>query len=169
MALKDKLMTLEDFKAVRDVDVASNSAQFTEIKADLGEITEGTKPSNLADISKIEIGKAWNGTVNTDRAVLYIPVEPSTEYTLSLDSISGFDDVYWFEKASKGATTLLVDHQLASAEETRTTTENSTYFVLQFNKNNIAKSDFDNINLRFIKTNDVSTFTAVDDVARERI
>ena len=35
MALKDKLMTLEDFKAVRDVDVASNSAQFTEIKADL--------------------------------------------------------------------------------------------------------------------------------------
>ena len=36
MALKDKLMTLEDFKAVRDVDVASNSAQFTEIKADLG-------------------------------------------------------------------------------------------------------------------------------------
>ena len=36
MALKDKLMTLEDFKAVRDVDVASNSAQFTKIKADLG-------------------------------------------------------------------------------------------------------------------------------------
>ena len=35
MALKDKLMTLEDFKAVRDVDVASNSAQFTEIKAGL--------------------------------------------------------------------------------------------------------------------------------------
>lgn len=38
MALKDKLMTLEDFKAVRDVDVASNSAQFTEIKADLGAV-----------------------------------------------------------------------------------------------------------------------------------
>ena len=40
MALKDKLMTLEDFKAVRDVDVASNSAQFTEIKADLGNLDE---------------------------------------------------------------------------------------------------------------------------------
>ena len=38
MALKDKLMTLEDFKAVRDVDVASNSAQFTEIKADLEDL-----------------------------------------------------------------------------------------------------------------------------------
>ena len=36
MALKDKLMTLEDFKAVRDVDVASNQAQFTEINESLG-------------------------------------------------------------------------------------------------------------------------------------
>lgn len=35
MALKDKLMTLEDFKAVRDVDVASNTAQFTALQADL--------------------------------------------------------------------------------------------------------------------------------------
>ena len=41
MALKDKLMTLEDFKAVRDVDVASNSAQFTEIKADLDALEPG--------------------------------------------------------------------------------------------------------------------------------
>lgn len=40
MALKDKLMTLEDFKAVRDVDVASNSAQFTELKADLDALDE---------------------------------------------------------------------------------------------------------------------------------
>ena len=40
MALKDKLMTLEDFKAVRDVDVASNSAQFTEIKADLEDLED---------------------------------------------------------------------------------------------------------------------------------
>lgn len=38
MALKDKLMTLEDFKAVRDVDVASNSAQFTEINESLGDV-----------------------------------------------------------------------------------------------------------------------------------
>lgn len=47
MALKDKLMTLEDFKAVRDVDVASNSAQFAEIKADLGIITGNTVIHNF--------------------------------------------------------------------------------------------------------------------------
>lgn len=46
MALKDKLMTLEDFKAVRDVDVASNSAQFTEIKSDLA------NKSDTADMLK---------------------------------------------------------------------------------------------------------------------
>lgn len=58
MALKDKLMTLEDFKAVRDVDVASNSAQFTEIKADLGVINlvkdyyinTSTTPINLTPV-----------------------------------------------------------------------------------------------------------------------
>ena len=49
MALKDKLMTLEDFKAVRDVDVASNSAQFTEIKADLGDVK-----SNLGNIANLD-------------------------------------------------------------------------------------------------------------------
>lgn len=43
MALKDKLMTLEDFKAVRDVDVASNNQQFTDIKADLDDSVNDLK------------------------------------------------------------------------------------------------------------------------------
>jgi len=58
MALKDKLMTLEDFKAVRDVDVASNSAQFTEIKADLSHktgLSEEAKQALLACFEKV----AW--------------------------------------------------------------------------------------------------------------
>ena len=49
MALKDKLMTLEDFKAVRDVDVASNSAQFTEIKADLGDLEDELENVSLSN------------------------------------------------------------------------------------------------------------------------
>ena len=59
MALKDKLMTLEDFKAVRDVDVASNSAQFTEIKADLGasvSYNEQTKPMYNQALARENIG-----------------------------------------------------------------------------------------------------------------
>ena len=58
MALKDKLMTLEDFKAVRDVDVASNSAQFTEIKADLGAL------SDLETESKTDLVSAINEAVS---------------------------------------------------------------------------------------------------------
>ena len=59
MALKDKLMTLEDFKAVRDVDVASNSAQFTEIKTDLDALpvlTDDIKSKLLACFKNV----VWN-------------------------------------------------------------------------------------------------------------
>ena len=53
MALKDKLMTLEDFKAVRDVDVASNSAQFTEIKADLNALIAPPRLDDNTDLDSI--------------------------------------------------------------------------------------------------------------------
>ena len=52
MALKDKLMTLEDFKAVRDVDVASNSAQFTEIKTYLDALEEEVEEVGLSGEAK---------------------------------------------------------------------------------------------------------------------
>ena len=65
MALKDKLMTLEDFKAVRDVDVASNSAQFTELRADLGELS-----STPSDIKKVE-DKTKVLSVGVDSAEIY--------------------------------------------------------------------------------------------------
>jgi len=52
MALKDKLMTLEDFKAVRDVDVASNTAQFTEIKADLDALDSKVDNVKISDSVK---------------------------------------------------------------------------------------------------------------------
>lgn len=48
MALKDKLMTLEDFKTVRDVDVASNNKQFTDIKADLDALD--SLPSDIKSV-----------------------------------------------------------------------------------------------------------------------
>ena len=59
MALKDKLMTLEDFKAVRDVDVASNSAQFTEIKADLN-YGKTAQPGYVLTASNSGNGTQWS-------------------------------------------------------------------------------------------------------------
>ena len=61
MALKDKLMTLEDFKAVRDVDVASNSAQFTELRADL---EYQAIPTNSDLNNYYEKGKYYIGGTN---------------------------------------------------------------------------------------------------------
>ena len=55
MALKDKLMTLEDFKAVRDVDVASNSAQFTEIKADLDAVDDSVDAALSATLAETPV------------------------------------------------------------------------------------------------------------------
>lgn len=63
MALKDKLMTLEDFKAVRDVDVASNSAQFTEIKADLGDLDELETETKTDLVSAINEAASSGGNV----------------------------------------------------------------------------------------------------------
>ena len=78
MALKDKLMTLEDFKAVRDVDVASNSAQFTEIKADLDAIEPGL--SNDARLALLDCldnlmwkGGNGQGYIDTLREALNVP------------------------------------------------------------------------------------------------
>ena len=63
MALKDKLMTLEDFKAVRDVDVASNSAQFTEIKADLGALE-----NNVFSVdAKYALAELLKNVISTDK------------------------------------------------------------------------------------------------------
>lgn len=75
MALKDKLMTLEDFKAVRDVDVASNSAQFTEIKADLGDLSglkTTDKSSIVAAINEAAQTGGSGGTVTYDLPKLTI-------------------------------------------------------------------------------------------------
>jgi len=76
MALKDKLMTLEDFKAVRDVDVASNSAQFMEIKADLGDV-EGTLEGIKTKVVSHTLSKAGRFTVNVNSVIGETVVNPN--------------------------------------------------------------------------------------------
>ena len=90
MALKDKLMTLEDFKAVRDVDVASNSAQFTEIKADLGDCAQKSVLNNNFNGANYtwELGTLVPGTANestgsTRIRSTFIPVSKGTKISLA--------------------------------------------------------------------------------------
>ena len=86
MALKDKLMTLEDFKAVRDVDVASNSAQFTGIKADLDDLESEVESMDNLEDGKTELtdwiyGKYINlGSANIGTTINV--TTPSSWYSL---------------------------------------------------------------------------------------
>lgn len=96
MSLKDKLMTLEDFKAVRDVDVASNSAQFTEIKADLGDFGDrvealetggGSSLSGDFSTAMITFLSHLTGTFDDEHGQDYIDA-----VIASLDNSGGGDD-----------------------------------------------------------------------------
>lgn len=111
-----------------------------------------TVTAELADINDILIGTAWNLTTNSARAVLFVAVQPSTQYTLSFDSISNFDGVYWFEKESRNATALLVDEKLTSLTKTQVTTANTGYMCIQFNKSNISRADFEGINMSLVRS-----------------
>lgn len=93
MALKDKLMTLEDFKAVRDVDVASNSAQFTEIKADLDTFSGIVGTLTLTIVENTFISKV-DGVVGSSSSYVscdYVPVSDSVWlYSITDNSNAGY-------------------------------------------------------------------------------
>lgn len=137
MALKDKLMTLEDFKAVRDVDVASNSAQFTEINADLADVDPqsidgAVLTQNLINKQRCISGKYVNhstGEVGDNASYIasdYIPVIAGAIYssyktghyawyTSNKEYISGKSSVL-FEAAPVNAGFIRVDFSQANID-----------------------------------------------------
>lgn len=103
---------------------------------------ESTTGAQLYDVSKAQIGVAWNGATNTARAVVYVDVEPNTTYTIS-GNFSALDSVHWFEKVSESDTTFLTDVVL-SGTKTITTTNTTGFIAVQFNKDGIVLSDVEN-------------------------
>lgn len=105
-----------------------------------------TSGKNLLDMSTLEIGKAWNNSSNSARAIMTMTCEPSTTYTVSATGISGFDDskLIVFEKESAESTS-----QIANANVTTstiiTTNANTHFLALQFNKTGISSNDFTNV------------------------
>ena len=93
MALKDKLMTLEDFKAVRDVDVASNSAQFTELKADLDSLTSDVMVSYT--ITEWERKGITTQGVISDSTTRIKTISPIPEYVESITAETGYKIGIW--------------------------------------------------------------------------
>ena len=120
MALKDKLMTLEDFKAVRDVDVASNSAQFTEIKADLENLEPGlsdtAKAALLECIRHIARWDDDNGETyynNLYEALYGVPIiAPVIRYNPASDGLLSAQDYVENAIINDGASESLVNSKL---------------------------------------------------------
>lgn len=131
-----------------------------------GNFTETTR--NLFD--KIIIGKAANTAVASNRAVAYIPVTAGEKYTISFNSISPFDAVYWYQKADITSVSS-VSEGIVTNGLTITIANGVTYLVIQFNKANIAISDFASVKMQVEHGDQATQYipheTAIDYEARE--
>ena len=128
------------------ISVASKGGQFKGMRVMGRTEQETTTGAQLLDISKLEIGKAWNNSNNTARAVIPVSCSPNTTYTVSVSGGS-FDSMHWVEKESEESTTSLINTQMSSFPFTRITTGTTGVIFLQFNKTGISISDFDGVEI----------------------
>ena len=119
---------------------------------------------NKANIDDIQIGKAWNTGNNLERASLFIPVSPSTEYTVS---ITGFDNlgITYVEKENAAATTSLCLTTFTSGLFTRTTSASTGCIVIQFSKTGgITASDLANVKIQLESGNTATSWTPYSNI-----
>ena len=128
------------------ISVASKGGPFKGMRVMGRTEQETTTGAQLLDISKLEIGKAWNNSANTARAVIPVICSQNTAYTVSVSGGS-FDSMHWVEKGSEEHTTSLVNTQMSSFPFTRITTGKTGVIFLQFNKTGISISDFDGVEI----------------------
>ena len=115
---------------------------------------------NLFDSNKAQIGKAWNNTSNTARAIVIIKVEPNTKYTISFQSITGLE-LWWFGRANENDSTRTDgNYQITTSPTTIITNATTNYLGLQFNKTSIAQSDIDNCNIQLEKGTTATSYIA---------
>lgn len=99
---------------------------------------------NLFNDNNISLGIAWNNASNTARAIIIMPVKPNTNYTISFNSISGLEGVYAFGRENANDSTRTMGNYDITGTRTLTTTANTYYLGLQFNKADITKQDITN-------------------------
>lgn len=114
-------------------------------------VVEKIRSKNLLNENNARIGIAWNNASNTARAVCYVEIEPSTQYTLSYNDISGIDNIYYFEKTNLNDTTAITGVTNFTSGKTITTKANSNWLGIQFNKTNISINDIKAIKLQVEK------------------
>lgn len=152
-----------------DVSQAQLDAAVSDLKSEFNQISGSTR--NLFNIDDLQIGKAWNLGNNSARAIVTIPVEPNTKYTLSWTIPNNFDGIYHVEKVAATDTTAITSGNATSSPKTFTTTATANFFVVQFSKTAISKSDFSGFVMQLEKgetaTAYVDHYTAVDEILRD--
>lgn len=114
---------------------------------------------NLFNANEVQIGKAWNGTNNSARAVIIMPVEQNVPYTISMNGNNTMEGIY----VSYSAKTLEENYingvglsQITTFP--RTYTSSTKYIILQFNKSSVSLSDIENLKLQVEKGSTASTY-----------
>ena len=107
---------------------------------DLIRDTVGWTGKNLANADATEIGVAWNGTANADRARLIIPIEPSTSYVLSVSGVNGFSFIgYCLTQTA----TPVSPTEISSFPLTLDSRITDNYLTIAFSKTGVTQADVD--------------------------
>ena len=115
---------------------------------------EVARGNNFLDITKTQIGKAWNNTTNSSRAIIITKVKPNTKYYVSYQNISNIEGLYIFGRTNVDDDTSTIGNaQITTNPKEVITTENTNYIGIQINKTNITQEDVNNIGLQLKKDN----------------
>lgn len=104
--------------------------------------TVGWIGKNIADVSKAEIGIAWNGDSNSARARLVVPCDSSTKYIVSVSGTIGVDYIGVVSSASVPSGTAPTNITSLLPYEI-TTGASDKYITLAFSKTDITQADVD--------------------------
>lgn len=120
-----------------------NVADDTKVPYDLLQDTVGFTSKNFFDESLIQVGIAWNGNTNADRARAIIPCQPSTKYILTMNGTNNLDSL-GFILPSGSYTTI-------TFPQTITTGANDSIITFGFNKTAIALANVTALKLMLSK------------------
>lgn len=111
--------------------------------------TVGWTGKNLADISKTEIGTAWNGTSNTARARLVISAIPNESYIVSICGTNNLD--YVGVCTSTGIPSDNAPTEITGDSYQFTVASDRKYITIGFNKTDITQADVDALKIMLRK------------------
>lgn len=97
---------------------------------------------NLFDISKVEIGKVWNGSSSTSRAIVRIPIINGSKYTIS--GVNSLEGIYYGFCSSVDT----LPTSISQVTFPMTITASNNAILLQFNKTNVSIADIKTIKLQ---------------------